>query len=183
MDIPLPSATLEPRRVYLTPGSMWCGEMPTVVSTVLGSCISVCLMDRQSGAAGMNHFVLPAHLSGGHSLRYGDVAMDALFSRMMRLGCDPDQLRAKVFGGANVLPFSKGSDTVGTQNTRIALEWLRQHSIPIISQRTGGSNGLLIRFHTGSGRVMVRKLTSEITTSIDEHAAGYDSRRIGSFGS
>jgi chemotaxis protein CheD len=150
---PLPQA-------FLTPGTLYCGAEPAVVSTVLGSCVAVCLVDRHHRAAGMNHFVLPYNPTGENSLRYGDVALERLRARMAELGCHPGDLRAKVFGGAAVLPFGDAGDTVGTKNVRTAVEWLREQSIPVLAQRTGGTNGLLVRFHTGTGRVLVRKISS-----------------------
>jgi len=165
-----------PPQAFLTPGTLYCGTAPALVSTVLGSCVAVCLFDRHHRAGGMNHFVLPYNPAGEDSLRYGDVALERLRARMLRLGCDIEDLRAKVFGGAAVLPFGEAGDTVGTKNVAIAIEWLRCQSIPVVSRRTGGKNGLLIRFHTGSGKVLVRKITSGIGVDISGPAPIYDSR-------
>jgi chemotaxis protein CheD len=117
-------------------------------------------MDRGHRAGGMNHFVLPTNPAGEDSLRYGDVALERLRERMLALGCGPEGLRAKLFGGAAVLPFGVASDTVGSKNVTLAVDWLRSRSIPVIARRTGGINGLLIRFHTGTGRVLVRAIAA-----------------------
>ena len=45
---------------FLKPGYILIASKPTVISTVLGSCVSVCLYDRKRGAGGMNHFQLPS---------------------------------------------------------------------------------------------------------------------------
>jgi chemotaxis protein CheD len=148
------------RQAFLTPGTLYCGTGPAVISTVLGSCVSVCLVDRFNRAAGMNHFVLPFSRPGDCSLRYGDVALERLRQRMARLGCEARDLSAKVFGGATVLAFGEAGDTVGTKNVRMAIDWLRGHSIVVAGQRTGGKNGMLIRLHTASGEVLVRNITS-----------------------
>lgn len=163
------------RRPFLTPGTLYCGAEQAIVSTVLGSCVAVCLMDRSHCAGGMNHFVLPAHPAGEDSLRYGDVALERLRERMLQLGCRDENLRAKVFGGAAVLPFGDARDTVGIKNVAMAIEWLRERSIPVLARRTGGSNGLLIRFHTLSGRALVRAIPagSHVTTSAE--VAQFDS--------
>jgi chemotaxis protein CheD len=165
-------------QVYLTGGTLWCGTAPTVVSTVLGSCISVCLVDRHNRAAGMNHYVLPLNPAGADSLRYGEVALDRLLERMVQLGCAPHELRAKLFGGASVLPFGD-SDTVGARNERTALDWLRVHSIPVLARRTGGKHGLLVRFNTGSGDVLVRRVISGAGAFPTGHAPSYDSLHLG----
>jgi chemotaxis protein CheD len=155
-----------PRHIFLQSGTLYCGSEPTVASTVLGSCVAVCLIDRLNRGCGINHFVLPHSPNGELSLRYGDVAIERLADKMLRLGCDLSDLRAKLFGGAAVLPFAPGEDSVGTKNVKIAQEWLREHRIPIIAQRTGGKNGLLIRLFTATGRVLVRKVVSTKTSDL-----------------
>ena len=77
-----------------------------------------------------------------------------------RLGSRPQDLTAKLFGGANVLPFSPARDTVGQQNVQLAVERLRALGITVVARRTGGEAGLLVRFHTDSGLALVRTLTS-----------------------
>ncbi|AEO47924.1 chemotaxis protein CheD [Rhodospirillum rubrum] len=162
---------------FLTPGTLYCGAAPAVISTVLGSCVAVCLIDRHNRAAGMNHFVLPHNPAGEDSLRYGDVALDRLHARMGELGCETKDLRAKVFGGAAVLPFGATGDSVGTKNVKIAIEWLHAQGIPTLARRTGGENGLLIRFYTATGRVLVRTIQSAITIDLGGISPAFDSRQ------
>jgi chemotaxis protein CheD len=163
-------------KIFLTPGTLYCTPEPAVVTTVLGSCVAVCLWDRTRGGAGMNHYVLPHGEPGEHGLRYGDVAIAQLGEGMTRLGSRIENLRAKVFGGAAVLPFGVAADTVGSKNVRVALEWLKRHSIPVVARRTGGKNGLLIRLYTRTGRVMVRKIPLGASIRIGERVPSHDSR-------
>ena len=144
--------------IFLSPGSFCCPAEPAVVTTILGSCVAVCLFDRRLHIGGMNHFLLPRCGSAPASPRYGDVAFTRLLAAMGNLGCKPADMRAKVFGGANVLPFDSEADTVGAKNVSIALEVLHQHGIPLLARRTGGQRGLFLRFHTGAGRVLLREL-------------------------
>lgn len=146
--------------VFLSPGELHVSGEPAVIVTVLGSCVAVCLWDRLTGAGGMNHFLLPRSAGSPPSPRYGDVAVDILLEEMAALGCRSANLRAKLFGGAAVLPFGAQSDTVGTQNVGVALSVLQRHGIPVVARRTGGQRGLFVRFHTTAGRVMVRELAA-----------------------
>jgi len=143
------------QHVFLVPGSMYCSSEPSIVSTVLGSCVSLCLWDTALRVGGMNHFVLPHGPVGQISLRYGDVAIDALWHAMERLGATRRHVRAKVFGGAAVLAFGE-DDTVGDKNVRLASAWLGAHGVPVMGAHTGGQRGLQIRFNTGTGAVAVR---------------------------
>ncbi|HUB16186.1 MAG TPA: chemotaxis protein CheD [Acetobacteraceae bacterium] len=144
--------------IFLSPGAICCPAEPAVVTTILGSCVAVCLYDRNRRSGGMNHFLLPRCGSAPPSPRYGDVAFTMLLTAMERLGCRAMDLRAKVFGGAAVLPFGAQADTVGAQNVAVALEVLQLHGIPVMARRTGGQRGLFLRFNTVNGRVMVREL-------------------------
>jgi chemotaxis protein CheD len=147
--------------IFLVPGTICCSAEPAVVTTILGSCVAVCLFDRRRRVGGMNHYLLPRQRGEQDSPRYGDVAFRQLLAAMTRLGCKEGDLRAKVFGGAAVLPFASQADTVGTQNVVVALEVLRQHAIPVLARRTGGQRGLYLRFHTAIGRVLVRELAGD----------------------
>ena len=69
-------------------------------------------------------------------------------------------LQAKIFGGAEVLPFGARGDTVGNQNVRIAFESLRRHCIPILTRCTGGHSGILIRLYSETGDVAVRSVAA-----------------------
>ncbi len=152
--------------IFLPPGAICCPAEPAVVTTILGSCVAVCLWDKRQRIGGMNHFLLPRCGSSPPTPRYGDVAFVRLLAAMERLGCEPVNLRAKVFGGAAVLPFGSQADTVGAQNVSVALEVLRLHGIPLLARRTGGQRGMFLRFHTALGRVMVRPLAGASDTNI-----------------
>jgi len=109
----------------------------------------------------MNHFLLPCCREAVPTPRYGDVAFSRLLAEIERLGCARADLRAKVFGGAAVLPVGEQGDTVGALNVGAALQALNAHNIPVVARRTGGQRGLFLRFHTELGRVMVRELRGE----------------------
>ena len=143
------------QNVFLLPGAIHIATEPTLVTTILGSCIAVSLWDPVRRAGGMCHFVLPGDLGGGSSLRYGDAAINRLVEGLVSLGCRIRDLRAKVLGGADVLPVSTAAVTVGARNLQMALGRLRHHGVPVVAQRTGGRSGILIRMLTESGEVMV----------------------------
>ena len=166
----MPQPNIEqPDRVFLMQGAIYVASRPTLVTTILGSCVAVCLWDSVRWLGGMNHFVLPADKDGDRSTRYGDVAIDRLIEGLVGLGCRIGDLRAKIFGGATVLPVSTTAETIGERNCQMALERLRHYGIPIVAQRTGGECGLLIRLNTETGEVTLRTLVSGQES--DERAA------------
>lgn len=145
-----------------------------LIETVLGSCIAVCLMDEGRGVTGMNHFMLPADRSaeadaGDRAGRYGTHAMELLINEMMHLGADRLSLRAKVFGGGNVIRLREGTMRVGDWNTRFALDFLEREGIPVIARDVGGETGRRIILFAPAGNVKLRRLgRTEIGRVVDE---------------
>src|SRR3954469_25615514 len=142
-------------RLFLSPGEVICIAQPTLITTVLGSCVSVTLWDKDRRIGGLNHFVLPR---GGARTRYGDSAIQELLQGVLDLGAHLRSLEAKMFGGAAVLPVG-GEGTVGTANVAFALGELARRGIPVVGRRTGGASGRQLVFNTETGEAFVRGLT------------------------
>ena len=128
------------------------------VTTVLGSCISVCLWDPVSRTGGMNHYLLPYWNGDGlKTPKYGNIAIPMLLERLVNAGCRKGDLIAKVFGGASVLG-SSGILNVGVRNIEFATSALLDAGIPIACMDIGGSQGRKVMFLTSMGEVFVRKV-------------------------
>jgi chemotaxis protein CheD len=133
-----------------------------VLVTVLGSCVSACIRDRDTGVGGMNHFMLPASATGkwgddAKSARFGNYAMEKLINELMKAGCKREALEAKVFGGGNVI---QSSTLVGTSNAEFVLRYLEQEDIPCVAQDLGGNLPRRIHYSPYDGRVVRRLLNS-----------------------
>jgi chemotaxis protein CheD len=147
--------------VFLLPGTMHCAAEPTLVTTVLGSCVAVCLTDRARRLSGINHYLLPGSGGSRRGLRYGGVAINRLVETMLDLGAERDALEAKIFGGAAVLHTNTPDNNIGTQNIDEAVDRLKALNIPIVARRTGGKNGLAVRLFTRTGKVLVRQIAAK----------------------
>lgn len=140
-------------------GGVYASKDPAVVHTVLGSCIAVCLFDKDNVIGGMNHFMLPeGSLDAPGSTRYGVHAMELLINQCMKLGADRYRLSAKVFGGGHVLKMRETESNVPRSNIRFALDFLQNEKIPILSQDLGGYAARVIYFHTDTGRTLLKRL-------------------------
>jgi chemotaxis protein CheD len=147
---------------YLYPGMLFAEPGDYSVTTVLGSCISVCLWDPSARTGGMNHYLLP--LWNGEGLRtpkYGNIAIPLLVEKLLQAGCSKANLKAKVFGGASVLESTSGLLNVGERNIHFAESALEEARIPIIGKDVGGTTGRKLMFVTGTGDVYVRKLNKK----------------------
>lgn len=145
-------------RIFLLQGQIYCQRQPALVSTILGSCVSLCLWDPKAGFGGINHYVLPGSgaAAEAENTRYGEVAIDLLHRRMLQFGADSGALQAKIFGGASVFPLGASQTTVGTRNVELAIARMNDLGVPIIEQETGGDVGRQLVFDSGSGKVTAR---------------------------
>lgn len=144
---------------FLYPGMIFAQEGPFTVTTILGSCVSVCLWDPVLRAGGMNHYLLPFWNGEGlQTPKYGNVAVPMLIEKMLSLGSRRENLKAKVFGGANVLESSSGLLNIGERNILFAESALAEGGIGIISRDTGGNSGRKLLFMTSTGEVLVKKV-------------------------
>ena len=148
------------QQVYLHPGQMFVTAEPAVVTTILGSCIAVCLWDPVAHVAGINHFLLPKNpMRGTDDARYGDSAMDALMVALWKKGAAIDRVIAKIFGGACVLlPAHNRARSIGENNANLAREFLTRHHIEIAADQCGGQRGRKLLFDTADGTAWVKEI-------------------------
>jgi chemotaxis protein CheD len=146
--------------IKLLPGEYSVTARGLVLVTVLGSCVSACIRDRDSGIGGMNHFMLPDSgdsdpVSG--AARYGAHAMGILVNHLLKLGARRASLEAKVFGGSRVMASLAGSQ-VGERNARFVLDYLATEQIPVTARDLLDIHPRKVYFFPSTGRVMVKKL-------------------------
>jgi chemotaxis protein CheD len=148
---------LEPaKRVYLAPGQLFASADRVQVTTILGSCVAVCLFDIEAQVGGVNHFLLPT--GAPPSPRFGEYAVPQLVDRVVALGAELPRLRAKLFGGACVLEALRASSALGTRNVEAARERLAAERIPVVAEDTGGDLGRKLIFEIQTGSAWIRAI-------------------------
>lgn len=162
--------------VKLLPGEYFVTNRDIVLSTVLGSCVSACIYDGQSGVGGMNHFMLPKGEDDQglqvECARFGSYAMDILIRELLGNGARKENLVAKVFGGGNV-QRAMVSSMIGSQNTRFVKKYLAERGIPILAADLEGSHPRKIHFFPRNGRVLQKKLYVSRNDTIVEREQNY----------
>ncbi len=155
-----PDDGVERVTTFLHPGHVFASRTPSAVTTILGSCVAICLHDSVNGLGGINHFVLPHWAGEGEqSTRFGNVAVAQLIESLEALGSRRSCLEAKVFGGASVLGGEATSaGRLSERNVVVAHEELEFAGIAVVASDTGGVKGRKLIFHTDSGTAWVRRL-------------------------
>ena len=152
-----PALPAQPTR-YVHPGHVVVCDKPTILHTILGSCVSVCLWDAEAAVGGLNHFVMP-DLSGPRSARFAEPAVEDLISQVLALGARRPRLRARLFGGAWLLPVAAHETPIGARNVQRARELLSAHQIPVLSEDVLGHRGRKLLFETATGATWLRMLS------------------------
>ncbi|OQA63496.1 MAG: chemotaxis protein CheD [Treponema sp.] len=168
-------------KIVVHPGEQAVTAEPSLITTLLGSCIAVCLYDPVNKVAGMNHFLLanrryakdiPMPIS--EAGRYGINAMELLINALLKKGAERKYFKAKVFGGAAVIQLDVQDNfmCVGDVNARFIKEFLNTEKIATESMDIGGTQGRVIKFRTDTYAVYRRfiKNTAEVALEKNEHS-------------
>lgn len=144
----------EKQPYFLYPSSLHVSASGEWITTVLGSCVAVCLHDPVKKIGGMNHYMLPLWNGNGlASPKYGNIAIEKLLEKMLSMGCKRSSIQAKVFGGAEVIETNIKMFNIGERNIAVAFEILQDMKINVVAQSTGGKLGRKILFDTETGMV------------------------------
>lgn len=144
------------KKHFLLPGALFVGTEPYEITTILGSCVSVCLWDSVRKVGAINHYLLPFWNGKGlASPRYGNIAIQKTIEKLVIGGSQLWNIEAKVFGGGEVLNTSN-SFSIGQRNFELALNSLKEENIVIKAKSVGGELGRKIIFNTFTGEVKMR---------------------------
>lgn len=144
--------------VYLRPGEIYVSQVPTLVSTVLGSCVSVILYSPTLAKGAICHAMLPSG-TNENGFRYVDTAVTVMYERLRNISKQSLDFQVKLFGGANMLNTGNGSTgpmTVGQQNVEAALQAIKALGLTLVASDTGGDRGRKIFFNSTTGEVLMR---------------------------
>ncbi len=161
----------EPKKSIII-GEVFSSRKPMWISTLLGSCVAVCLYDDVAKVGGMNHFMLPTPCDDTMKCAsYGIHSMELLINSVMRSGGDRRRLKAKLFGGGKVIQTGAKQARIGASNVEFAERVLNTENIPIIAQLTDCDTGMSVRFHTHTHKVIVRMLDPDSAEKIQRKDA------------
>jgi chemotaxis protein CheD len=154
--------------VYLKPGEVYITEMPTLVSTVLGSCVSVTMFHRSLAVGAICHGLLPECTgpkecdgSCADGLKYVNCSLRRMIERFRSLNINLSEIEVKLFGGADVLPAEPNKSialNVGRQNIASAVQGIERAGLSLTTYDVGGSFGRKILFYTHTGEILLKRL-------------------------
>ena len=141
--------------IFIYPGQLAATADPTIIKTILGSCVAVSFWDSKSGVGGLCHYLLPdAPGDQGKSGRYGEYAVRELYRQCIEIGATPETIEAQVYGGGSVVDSLSASHLgIGERNIDCARAILKELRVRVIKEGIGGTSGRRIMLDTATGEV------------------------------
>lgn len=138
------------------------------VTYALGSCVGICLYDKQLKIGGLSHIMLPESSMFSKTdinrMKFADTAIADLVQELVKLGADRRRLTAKIAGGAQMFEVQQGSlvGTIGDRNVVSVKNTLQSLKIPIVAEDTGSNYGRTVYFDLDTGIMKVQSLSRSI---------------------
>ena len=164
----LPAKEIERYALNVHPGA-WMIQTEKPLSTLLGSCVAVCLFDPLLKIGGLNHFMLPdmsnKKFGDEDAQLSGNFAMEALLNGLLGKGAKKVRLQAKAFGGGTIIDTDSQSLSIGMRNARFAKEWLAREGIPLTSSDFLGPWSRKIIYLPFNGDVFCKRMVTNMATT------------------
>lgn len=159
-------------KVFLQTGDCFIGVQPTMVTTVLGSCLAVTMHVPKMGIGTICHAFLPdssdvktAKQPEPQICRYVDTALQNMLETMDKIGVPRRDLVIKMFGGSTgvaVQNVDHSTYDIGRRNIAMAKKLLKFARLDIQVEDIGGQRGRKLLFNTATGEVWVKKLRNTL---------------------
>jgi chemotaxis protein CheD len=162
-------------QIYLKPGELLVTHEPSLVTTILGSCVAVTFFSPRLRLAAICHAMLPRPKHGGPDpeqsgmrFKYLSEAIPYMAEKFARLGISPPEVDVKLFGGGNVIGGTgpqQPERRLGSVNVQVARDMLEAASFQIRASNVGGERGRKILFDTSTGGVRHKHLPARISNT------------------
>ncbi len=110
-------------------------------SKALGSCIAIVAYDAARNIGALAHVMLPGSAPDSKTVektKYTADAIEAILTKMARLGSRNDDIEITLVGGGNVL--NREDDTICKENIESTVKLLREKGLKIRARALGGTN-------------------------------------------
>lgn len=167
----------------ILPGEYYATVQDEMVSTVLGSCVAACIWDPEARVGGMNHFLLPEPVGdrgswaqqNGRAARYGVDAMEQLVNAVLKAGGQRQRLKAKIFGGGQILA---NMTDIGKRNIDFVRRYLATEGLDPVAEDVGDVFPRHVRFFPHSGKAQVRRLRAAQDKALVDQERSYLKRLV-----
>lgn len=173
----MPEQSTQYTKVNLFPGEAFIAEKPSIIWTLLGSCLAIILHNKQHQFGAIAHAQLAQdsridHLCYAHCPNpcFSDLARENPFTyvscsirhlveEFTSRGITPTEIDVKIFGGASLMrtPQTQEGRTVGEMNIKAANRLIADYGLTLRSKQLGGNTGRTLYFYSDTGEVYLRR--------------------------
>ena len=154
--------------IYLKPLEILITRKPSMVKTILGSCVSITMFSSELGIGGICHSILPTCPKEEsctdpceEMFRYVDCTILYMLNQFQELGAVLKEIQVKLFGGAKMLEANSGNGSsynIGKENVLSAFRTFNSKGLQVATSDIGGLIGRKILFNTSNGIVLLQRL-------------------------
>jgi chemotaxis protein CheD len=162
------------RQLFLRPGELFVCCEPSLVTTLLGSCVAITMFSPGKHIGAICHALLPRprrdegnRLATAEGYKYVSLAVPAMLEILADHRVTRGELQVKLFGGSSVLATTAATDPdtgIGALNVLQAQRLLLESNLRIHSSHVGGSTGHKLLFNTTTGEVLIKHLSHHAKT-------------------
>lgn len=162
---------------YLKPGEMYLTLEPCLITTILGSCLSVTMRNKHTGMSAICHAVMPSIRDARNKdkarndpFQYVDSALEWMLGQFEKNNVKPRDIEVKMFGGAALFPDKKPMKhdlSVGKRNVETAVKMLKKNRVSLTAWSVGGDKGRKLIFNTQTGEVFAKFIKKADASLID----------------
>jgi chemotaxis protein CheD len=168
------------KEIFLYPGELHIARQPTLVTTVLGSCVSIIFFNPRRKIGGICHAQLPGEeylncsctekcpvrcysaTPKTNKFRYVTCSFRYMLHRFMTFGIPQDEIEVKLFGGSTTFKGGVNYKSVGQQNIEVSMQIINEHRLKITDKNVGGVSGRRIYFLSDTGEVYLKPIRSSL---------------------
>lgn len=153
------ASLFESNQHVLKPGDYYASTSDTIIGTVTGSSVVVCLYERDKSVGGMGHFIIPGTIGTSGIFTdaiagFGITNMEYLLGELIKLGGDRRFMKAKVYGSADMGGGDQRRADIMTGNLQFIRQYFEHEKIVIEDEDLGGSSRQKIYFSPRTGEVI-----------------------------
>ncbi len=147
--------------VFINSGDVHWADKDTMITTVLGSCVSVCVWHPEKQIGGMCHIKMPGKSNNPTVAKtnyiYAHDAIQYLNNKIKATGLDKNEFIISIYGGSTIIQNTSTLEQIdiGINNSAYAKDMLRRLGYKISHEETGGTKNRKIRFDIKTGKVEV----------------------------
>jgi len=151
--------------VFLKPAELFIAWQPTLVTTLLGSCVGLIFYLPDSQVSAICHCQLPWQgkaTTKVDDFHFVDSSIKYIREYFSSHHLDMAKLEVKMFGGAEIVEASPDGlsslASVGQQNIEAAVTTLDKYGFQVFKKAVGGRKGYKLYIRTDNGRVLLKRI-------------------------